>query len=179
MALQSKPMAGDEFVTAKPYNELRNDLTTHTHDGVDTAHVTVPACRVFHSVAQSIPNSTDTVLAFDGERYDTDAIHDTVTNNSRLTCKTAGKYRIFGNIAYAANTTGTRVLDIVLNNTTIIASIAIPAATIGETRLCLSTTWQLAVNDFVVLRTWQNSGGALNVVAAPNYSPEFGMERIG
>src|SRR5712671_3909345 len=62
-----------------------------------------PAVRVFHNAAQSTTNITQTVLAFNSERYDqaagaAAAQHDTVTNNSRLTCLYAGIYKITGTI---------------------------------------------------------------------------------
>ena len=50
--------------------------------------------RAHHSSNQSITNNTFTVLSLNSERWDTDSIHDNSTNNSRLTCNTAGKYII-------------------------------------------------------------------------------------
>ena len=77
--------------------------------------------RVYHNAAQAIATSSGTALAFNNERYDTDLIHDPATNNSRLTCQTAGKYLIIANIQWAANATGFRQLGIMLNGTTTIA----------------------------------------------------------
>src|SRR5689334_6638767 len=58
-----------------------------------------PAVRVTHNTTQSITNNTATVLAFNTERFDqaggaSAAMHDTVTNNSRLTALYAGIYLI-------------------------------------------------------------------------------------
>lgn len=137
--------------------------------------------RAYHSANQSINNNTFTALALDSERYDTNTIHDTVTNNSRLTCKTAGKYFITGHISFAANVTGRRVGAIIINNTTYIALQQFQAITVAGsgTILSLSTVYSLAVNDYLELQAYQDSGGALNVVAVGNYSPEFAMQRIG
>ena len=41
--------------------------------------------------------------------------------------------------------------------------------------MSISTEYSLAVNDYVELVVYQSSGGALDVNAAANYSPEFGM----
>ena len=57
--------------------------------------------HVFNSVDIVCPSESWHILSFDSERYDTDSIHDTVTNNSRLTCKTPGKYLI---VALAGDT---------------------------------------------------------------------------
>ncbi|MGE5592880.1 MAG: hypothetical protein ACM3X3_04240 [Betaproteobacteria bacterium] len=138
-----------------------------------------PAARVCHNAAQSIANVTNTVLAFNSERFDTDGIHDTAINNSRLTCKTAGKYYIAGNVRFASNSTGFRELNIILNGSTIIARVALPAASASPTVLQIATVYDLAVGNYVELIVYQNSGGALNVEYASAFSPEFMMVRIG
>src|SRR6266576_1935140 len=68
--------------------------------GVHEAHFQ-PAVRVFHNAAQSLTTGVATALAFNSERFDqagnvADTQHDTVTNNSRLTCRYAGVYLISG-----------------------------------------------------------------------------------
>lgn len=138
-----------------------------------------PSARVYHSVSQSIPNATVTVLAFNSERFDTDGIHDTVTNNSRLTCKTAGKYLIIGNIHFAANATGARAIHIRLNGATFIANDGRASASATDVNvLTISTLYQLNAGDYVELTVWQNSGGALNVLSSANFSPEFMMVKV-
>lgn len=137
--------------------------------------------RAYHSVNQSIADNTDTALALNSERYDTDAIHDNVTNNSRLTCKTAGKYIIVGNVAFDLNNTGIRLLRIRLNGVTNIGSQLTrgSAGTGSDDNMNVSTIYDLAVNDYVQLFFFQNSGVALNVNANASVSPEFMMQRIG
>src|SRR4029077_20051578 len=87
-------------------------------DGIFDAH-NMPAARVFHSANQSITTATETTLAFDSERFDTDTIHDTVTNNSRLTCKHAGVYVIGAHVQFDSGAAGgARYVSIMLNGTT-------------------------------------------------------------
>jgi hypothetical protein len=140
----------------------------------------VPAARVFHSVAQATANNVVLVLAFDSERYDTDTLHDPVTNNSRLTCKTAGKYSIKATIGFDANVTGMRQVDLMVNGVTVITNEAKMAVTVGgvPTYVTATADYELAVGDYVTCRAFQNSGGALNVLAGAAYSPEFSMARI-
>src|SRR5262245_40483526 len=76
------------------------------YKGLSLGGQTVPAARAYHSANQSINSGTNTTLNFDSERFDSDTIHDNVTNNSRLTCKTAGKYLICCNVRWASNATG-------------------------------------------------------------------------
>lgn len=135
--------------------------------------------RVYHNLDQSIPNITYTALALNTERYDTDSIHDNVANNSRLTCKTAGKYLIVANIRIVAGgAAGARTLVIRLNGVTQIGRTSISASNLTFLR-SVSTIYDLAVDDYVEVEVYQNSGGALDVTVNANYSPEFMMQRIG
>ena len=55
--------------------------------------VVVPACRLTRTVVtQSITNNTATAITFDNEAFDTDSMHSTVSNTSRITINTAGVY---------------------------------------------------------------------------------------
>lgn len=152
-------------------------------DGLNDAHFQ-PCVRAFHSAAQSITTATNTALALNSERFDqagnvASTMHDLVTNNSRLTCRHAGVYEIIGNIEWAANATGVRDVFIRLNNTTNIAYGRLPSLTAVTAQQEATTHYALAVNDFVELFVFQNSGGGLNVNATSAYSPEFSMVRVG
>ena len=110
----------------------------------------VIAARVHNSAAITISNNTLTVLTFDSERYDTDTIHSTSSNTSRLTAKTAGKYIITGNVRWDDNGTGRRLLSILVNGSTTIAR-GETAILSAETSQNISTHYDLAVDDFVEL----------------------------
>ena len=58
--------------------------------------------RVHNSANISVSDSTWTSMTFDSERYDTDSIHSTASNTSRLTCVTAGKYLIIATLFLVA-----------------------------------------------------------------------------
>lgn len=146
----------------------------------DLNWATIPAARAYHSADQSVANATLTALVLNSERFDTELIHDTVTNNSRLTCKTAGKYIITASAGFAANATGLRLIGIRLNGTTYIAQSVTNNVGAGQnTNMECSAVYDLALNDYVELIGYQTSGGALNVAALGNYSPELAMARIG
>lgn len=136
--------------------------------------------RVYNSADQSIPNAEFTALAFNSERYDTDTIHDNSTNNTRLTCKTAGVYIIIGQVQFESNATGDRGVRIMLNGTNQLALVWQAAATTGNKYFIAQTLFTLEVNDYVELFVYQSSGGALNSVkSVSGYgSPEFMMQRI-
>lgn len=144
-----------------------------------------PAVRVYHSANQSCTNATDTTLSFDSERFDqaggaASNMHDTVTNNSRLTCRYPGVYLIVAHVNFQDNATGSRLTRIRLNATSIIGANATgpdPTTGIGTAHTVV-TTYVLAVNDYVEVWVRQDSGGALNVLANAAFSPEFSMVRI-
>lgn len=139
-----------------------------------------PACRVTKAAAQSIATSALTAVTFDTERYDTDTMHDNVTNNTRITIKTAGLYTVGAAIEWAAGGTSFRLLLIRLNGTTPIAQLIGPPETTGvATDQTLSTVYKFAVNDYIEVMAQQNSGGALNVSKINNSSPEFWATWIG
>ncbi len=136
--------------------------------------------RVYNNANLSTANATVTILPFNSERWDTDAIHDVAANTTRLTCNTAGKYLITGNISFAANATGTRYAAVRLNGTTVVGYDQ--RAAVGgtsNTLITVATVYDLAVSDYVELMVGQDSGGALDVLYASAYSPEFSMIKVG
>ncbi len=135
--------------------------------------------RVHHSLDQSIPDDTATRLSFDSERYDTDAIHLILTNNSRLTCKTAGIYLIVAQASFYPGSAGERYISVAMNGGTDLASQEWKVPYPGWCMMHVSTIYDLAVNDYVELVVFQNSGDPISILSWGNYSPEFMMQRIG
>lgn len=166
-----------DLVTAAIWNTDMVDNLIHLHDGL-------PGCRANNSANISIADSTVTVLTFDSERYDTDNIHSTTTNTGRLTCQTAGKYAIFGNVEWGSGSVGYRALGIRLNGTTYVgANRYTPDGSGGTTPFRhshgVSVIYNLAVGDYLELIVYQTQGSSINVNASGNYSPEFGMQKAG
>jgi hypothetical protein len=135
-------------------------------------------CRAYHNTSQNAVNGDYTYLALNSETTDTDNIHSTTVNNSRLTCKTAGMYLAQGQVEFAANGTGTRIAVIRRNGNVIMASNCagtVPSGT-GYTTAIVSTMLELSVNDYVELGVYQTSGVSLPVGA--NIPPVFSMVKI-
>ena len=149
--------------------DLANSSVTPAKTGV------VPAARVFNSGNISCGDGTFTTLTFDSETFDTDTIHNTGSNTSRLTATTAGIYVVTGHATFDANATGRRALEIRLDNTSSLAlqTVASPGAVNHE--LSVTTIYALTAGQYVELRAFQNSGGSLNVLA----TPFFGMAWVG
>ena len=151
-----------------------SDMNTYVRDNAAFLYGP-PSCRAYNDADISIANNSVTALTFNSERWDTDTMHDLSTNTGRLTCKTAGIYHIYANVQFAANDTGYRTCTIRLGGSTVIGAMSITEVSDVAQRLIVSTEYPLAVNDYVEVTVYQNSGDALNVTASANYSPEFGM----
>jgi hypothetical protein len=147
---------------------------------VGVAAEQLPSARVFHTSAQAIPNNTFTALNFGSERWDSAAMHDTVTNNSRITCRVAGEYDIGASVHFAANATGNRFVLLRLNGVTSIGADGSPNFGASQTAyLNTATRYRLAVGDYIEVVVYQDSGGSLNTAVTGNISPEFWLSYVG
>lgn len=135
--------------------------------------------RVYQSAHQTIPHATWTIVPFNRETFDTDSIHDNVTNNSRLTCKTAGKYLIIATFRWEGNGAGTRMHIIKFNGITNYQRAGLDRLGTSKLQLSFSTVHPLAVNDFVEFWVKQDSGGALSLFCLQDYFTSFLMQRVG
>jgi hypothetical protein len=161
-----------ESIVLTPYTN-----TEYSDTGTDNrARLALGSARVYHGVAQSIPNGAWTAVAFNSERWDHDGYHDTVTNNSRFTITRSGTYRLWASLGFAANTTGRRGISIVVNGTLHIVERLIPAAATGFTDIHVSTIYGLGPGDYVECHAYQDSSAALNAVVASSVYPEFMIE---
>jgi hypothetical protein len=122
-----------------------------------------PACAVFNSAAQSIPNNTVTVLTANSELFDNDGMHSTVSNTDRIVAQKAGRYLFIATVLFAASAGSIMSISFRLNGAgSDIAGSSTTNTAIGG-RLTASKMFTLAAGEFVVCRAFQNSGGALNV----------------
>lgn len=116
-----------------------------------------PACSVFHSAVSAAMNSnTLTILSADSENFDNDAMHSTVTNNSRITIKTAGRYTVGAVVNWTAEaiTSNAHLLQFLVNGSTIFNIVQLPSVNHASFSTAMSgeRTLTLALNDFVEVR---------------------------
>lgn len=123
----------------------------------------VYGARVYRSDALSVSHLSTTAIAFDAETFDSNSMHDTVTNNSRIVLNKVGKWRISWQVVYAANATGSRAAYILLNGSTVVsdrdtnnAGGAILSYVNGSDVVVAS-----AITDYIEVIPYQNSGGSL------------------
>ncbi len=174
--------AGNDFATVT--NKWTGTQPTsayriHSNSGNNMVTSDAPTCRVTHSANQTIADVTITYLAFDTEMFDNDTIHAS-GSNTRLTCRTPGKYLIGASIKWSANAAGTfRYIELRLNGATRLKTVsANPNA--GSQRHEITELWDLAVGDYVELGVQQNTGGNLDVQTgtATGEAPAFWMALI-
>jgi hypothetical protein len=149
---------------------------------INSRPVIMAGCSVYHNVDQNVASATLVTIAFNSERFDTDAFHDTVTNNSRLTVPTGlgGTYLVWAMLQYDnINDATYRQIRIRVNGATYIASNTIAAIVGVHTDMCVSATAVLAAGDYVELIAAQGSASTRLAVFQANDSPAFGMQRVG
>ncbi len=145
--------------------------------------VGVIGARVYNDAAITIGTGAATALTFNSERFDSDTIHSTALNTSRLTATTPGVYLVFGHVEWIKDAgVGYRLLAIRWHDTsaatdTYIASTRSLPGTVNW-QMSISTVYELDQDDYMELIVYQNTGGDLNIEVDGNLSPEFGMVRL-
>lgn len=121
------------------------------------------------SAAQTLTNNTLTAIALTAaDDFDSNALHDPSTNNTRLIAAVAGKYLVGGRVTFATNTTGKRSVSIQKNGggTGAGATYAIQdvvSAPSGDYHMDCMGVVSLAANDYIELYALQISTANLNV----------------
>jgi hypothetical protein len=144
-------------------------LPTWQAAGVTAA---LPGCAVSNSADIAATSGASTLLTFNTESFDTDSMHSTVSNTSRITFNTAGVYSVGAMITWTASGAGSyRQLSLRLNGTTTIGLVQIPPVTGGTlaTAMQLERTLKFAATDFIEFFGQQDSGGSLSMLTS-NFS---------
>lgn len=135
------------------------------------------AARVYNNANISIPDSAVTALTFNTVRRDNGSLYN-VANPSRLTAPVDGWYLITGSALFANSAAGSeRAGSIRINGTNIAQTDPSFGAAIPPT-LNVTTLYYLTAGQYAEYYVYQNSGGALNILASGNYTPEFAMALI-
>lgn len=136
------------------------------------------SARIYNSAPISVPHNTGVTLTFDSERWDTAGLHDTA-NPSRLTASTAGKYLIFGEVSFATQGGGSRIVGFLVNGTQSIATNNAEGDPSHHTEVPLTTVYELQAGDYVEFTVAQDSGTTVQAEGYPTLdSPEFGMAKL-
>lgn len=144
---------------------------------LERVEVGASGARVYNSANQSIANTTETVVAFDSERFDDANYHSTSVNTGRFTIPAPGRHHVGMHLRWAANGTGDRYAYFRLNGATNIGLFCI-AGNAFVSAMSFSTYYNFDAGDAVEVIVYQSSGGALNLTVNANHSPEFWIYRV-
>lgn len=112
-------------------------------------------CYAYHNTTQSVTAGNTDVLNLNSEVYDSASMHNTVTNNNRITVPTAGLYRIHGRSAVSNNNNGTATLTLRKNGSALTPNVAdsfqTSAGDFEDQWLQVTADLELAANDYVEL----------------------------
>jgi hypothetical protein len=137
--------------------------------GGSSPSATKHGCRLFTTTATSLTNSTETVIAFDSEATDTDAYHDTVTNNSRITIPSGlgGIYVVTGAMRFATNATGARFCRVHLNGSGSVNRFGTTMTAVSGigSHVVYADQLSLTAGDYLQFIGFQSSGGPLDASA--------------
>lgn len=131
-------------------------------------------CKLYRSANKSINNTTATAIDWDAEEFDAGGLHDTVTNNTRITIPTDGNTGVWllsAAVLWEANNTGTRSVTIRKNGATAIATSVDAGAPDYQTITVLVNS--PAAGDYFEVVVEQSSGGALLVTASDPFDSMF------
>jgi len=125
-------------------------------------------CHVYRSAAKTITTATPTAIDWDTEGYDVGAMHDTVTNNTRVTVNGAasgrGTIRLLTQVQWAAGVTGYRQLQVRKNGATVLGEDTRGGTvTIVTTQQCAAVDNAPAAGDYYEVIVTHTQGANLNV----------------
>lgn len=146
-----------ELVTASMMN-------THIRDNMNYLFTAASGdkCRATNG-AQSISDNTATKLTFGSETFDTNGLHSTSSNPSRITIVTTGYYIVIGWVYWNSAGGSSRWLRILVNNTTLYNTNRVSSASFDNAQ-SVDDLISFTAGDYVELSVVQESGGSLNTV---------------
>jgi len=154
------------FTTPKTWstNEVVTAANMNTHLRDNMAFVaSPPQCSVQAAVSQSVPTGTHTSLIAPTENFDNDAMHSTVTNTSRITITTAGRYQVMATLVFGANATGIRILSFFVDATTRYEMVAVSPNTGANTTLSGSRSLTFTAGQFVEVQGFHSAGANIDL----------------
>lgn len=165
-----------ELVTASIMN-------THVRDNL--SHLgTRPTCRaVMNGSPLSVPNSTDTLIPFDGtDLVDTDSMHDPASNNTRITFNTGGTYLVGFRLFWGGHAdSGARGIKMRKNGSTVLIYAQTQPDGAGSPQglsVDASDIFVFSATDYIELLAFHTAGSTITVGsgATAEYSSFFATQ---
>lgn len=127
----------------------------------------LPFCAA-ERATQSVPADTPTVMSLTTEVEDTDGMHDTAANQSRITIRTPGIYTIIGaiqSLTFISTATGRVTVSIRKNGTTTLDQRQIPVTAAAARSMGAEWTGRLQAGDYVELLGQVDNSGTVDLFA--------------
>jgi hypothetical protein len=137
------------------------NLNLHLRDDLNMLWLG-PSAAVKRAATQSIPNATNTYVAFDTEIFDLGTNWDAGLPE-RLTAAIAGKFLISGRVNFATGTTGFREATIQRSDNTDFGANRMSACNTGDTVCSVVALVPMTAGQYCRLRVHQTQGVALNL----------------
>lgn len=173
----SDPLLANLIIDADPLNLLEcnpSGVGAYLPDEIRNP----PTCAVYRSVVQTIPSGPTQLVGFNLERWDTDSMHDNVTNNTRVTMNTAGVYVLSASVKWEGNASNDRRIEFRINGSDLICSDEVAIQQADDFNQSIATIWKFAAGDYVELQVKQNSGVDLDILTEYAVSPELRVARV-
>lgn len=143
----------------------------HGPKGTGDFLLSPPRATVYNAASVSLTTATWTLATFDTDKQDTDTIHSTSSNTSRLVATTPGLYLVTAQVYFAPSGTGNRGVNFTPNGggTRASTNAALSdgfCAGVNNTNQLVSVSfeWSAAEDDFLEMWVYQSSGSGLNLV---------------
>src|SRR5262245_53312656 len=138
-----------ELVTASVMN-------AHVRDQfLEIAKLSQYRCYAYNNTGQSVGAGAAAALGLNSEIYDPASMHNTVTNNSRITVPIAGLFRVFGRSSVSSVDNGGVSLTLRKNGSVLTPNVAhgfvTNATNFEDQDMQVTTEIVLAVNDYLEL----------------------------
>lgn len=137
-------------------------------------------CKISNSGNITMTSGATKTLTFDTEQYDTDSMHSTTTNTSRITINTDGKYILVAAVRFDVAAGGRRQIKIRKNGSTDLSREEESSAADGTSspHMTIAVIDSAVAGNYYETIAFQTSGSNLDIVAANNYSPYFMAARL-
>lgn len=145
-----------ETATEKILTAIERSKLAGIEEGAEVNQPDI-SCKVTKLADQLIPELTVKLLSWNQTEYDTDDMHDDVTDNSQILINTAGKYSLLLQGSWGSNANGRRIFILVKNGSEIARLEYSPETSSNHT---FSWVGELEEEDILTMYVWQNSNEA-------------------
>jgi hypothetical protein len=127
--------------------------------------------RVTKTGTQSVAAATEQPINFDSETFDTDTLHDNVTNNTRLTAPITGKYLANAQVQRGAAVSNVFwLVRIRKQGSTVYASESHQASAVDVDAISVTALVDLAAGEYIEAIVFHSDGVNLIVATTSNFS---------